>query len=220
MKLAIRRRGGSFMKIWKPMMRTRYLLLPFVWLVTLPANAQEPSSTNRPQLLEIGQLRGGTNVPENVDGKLFGAAMAVVRARTIQKPVTYAKGPTTSTIVMVEVVKVIKQSENWNDFDEVKRWKLLNQLRQRRGDTERPLVLRLVFQHDGGQIAPPEGEMTVYLDQSEKEEIAIGAAIGAKPVSIAVKTLKPHGDSINTAISHVRAVVPNNPKEPSVKESE
>ena len=191
-------------------MKTRYLLNLFVWLVSLSANAQEPGSIYPPQ-------PGAANAQENVDGKLYGEAMAVVRARTIQKPVTHTKGPTTTTMVMVEVLKVLKQPENWSEFDEVKRWKLLNHMRKVRGDTERPLVLRLEVQHEGGQKAPAAGEMTVYLDQSVKQEIAMGGAIGAKPVDIAVKTLKPHGDSINTAISHVRAVVPNNSNLPSVE---
>jgi hypothetical protein len=157
------------------------------------------------------------NAPENVDGKLYGDALAVVRARTTRKPVTYTKGPTTTTMVMVEVLKVLKQPENWGDFDEVKRWKLLNHLRQGRGDTVRPLVLRLEFQHEDGQKAPAEGEMTVYLAQNVKEEVAMGGAVGAKPVGIAVKTLKPHGDSIDTAISHVLADVPNNPDPPKAE---
>ena len=195
------------------MMKPQYLLNLFVCLVTLSANAQEPGTIHPAQ-------PGVANAPENVDGKLYGEAMAVVRARTIQKPVTYAKGSTTGTLVMMEVLKVLKQPENWGDFDEVKRWKLLNHQRQRRGDKERPLVLRLEFQHEGGQKAPAEGEMTVYLDQSMKEEIAMGGAVGAKPVGIAVKTLKPHGDSIDTAISHVLALVPNNPNLPGVEKSE
>jgi hypothetical protein len=195
------------------MMKPQYLLNLFVCLVTLSGNAQEPGTIHPPQ-------PGVANAPENVDGKLYGEAMAVVRARTIQNPVTYAKGSTTGTLVMVEVLKVLKQPENWGDFDEVKRWKLLNHLRQGRGDKERPLVLRLEFQHEVGQKAPAEGEMTVYLDHSMKEEIAMGGTIGAKPVGVAVKTLKPHGDSIDAAISHALAVVPNNPDAPSLEKSE
>ncbi|MDT8391040.1 MAG: hypothetical protein RRC34_11085 [Lentisphaeria bacterium] len=153
-----------------------------------------------------GEKKPAVTVQENVDQKLHAEAMAVVRARTTQKPITYTNGQTTSIIVVAEVIEVLKQPDNWDDFDEIKRWRLMNQLRRYRGENEHPLVLRLLFQHDDGQKAPVEGVMTVYLDQGVKEEIAMGGSIGAKPVRIPVKTLKPHGDSIDTAISHVRAV--------------